>query len=103
MLSIAIHISPVSLSIPNTPDIGDSVFTEKINDENHQTNGFSPFLTTDKDIPFASLSTARCGFGITSTNDSIYAVGVFELIIKKIVIRFNLFFRLKVDMIVVIV
>jgi hypothetical protein len=83
MLSIAIHISSVSLSIPSTTDNRDVMSIDKVSDDNHQTNGFfgAP-VTTDNDIPLASLLTARCGFGITSTNDTIFAVGMFELISK---------------------
>jgi hypothetical protein len=77
MLSIAIHISPVTPSTPHTPDNADLISTNKIHDDNHHmTNGFSTGLTTEKDIPFASLSTARCGFGIASTNETIFAVGM---------------------------
>ncbi len=76
MLSISIHISSVPLSTPEITDNIDFMSTNKINDDHHQTNGFGPCLTTDKDILLASLSTARCGFGITSTNDAIYAVGM---------------------------
>ncbi len=78
MLSIAIHMSPVPLSpSPNPSDNGDFMYTDKISDDNHLTNGFGSCLTSDKDIPLASLSTARCGFGIISTNDTIFAVGMF--------------------------
>jgi len=77
MLSISIHISSVPLSTSETTDNIDFMSTNKINDDHHhQTNGFGPCLTTDKDILLASLSTARCGFGIISTNDAIYAVGM---------------------------
>jgi hypothetical protein len=76
MLSIAIHLSSTSLSTPNTPDSGDILNADKVNDDIHLANSSGPCLTIDKDIPLASLSTARCGFGITSTNDAIFALGI---------------------------
>jgi len=79
MLSIAIHTPPTSLSTPNTSENGDIIYSDKINDDHHLTNGSCPILTTDKDISSASLTTARCGFGIISTDDAIYAVGMFKI------------------------
>lgn len=83
MLSITIHIPAVSLSTLNTPENGDNtvIYIDKNGDDNHIINGNGgPILTIDRDISMASLSTARCGFGIISTNDAIYAVGMFLLI-----------------------
>jgi hypothetical protein len=77
MLSVAIHLSPVSSPTSNRIENGDSIFIDKIGDDNHITNGNGPYLTTDKDIYLPLLSTARCGFGIASTNDTIFAVGMF--------------------------
>jgi hypothetical protein len=77
MLSIAIHTPQASTSTPNTSENGDIIHTDKIGDDHHLTNGCSAVLTTDRDIASASLSTARCGFGIISTADAIYAVGMF--------------------------
>jgi len=78
MLSIAIHMPAASVATLNIPENGDIVHADKNGDDNHITNGFSgTSLTTEKDIPLASLSTARCGFGITSTNDAIFVVGMF--------------------------
>ena len=69
MLSIAIHIP--SLSTPTTPDINEYPTVDKLYDITNLTpNGLN-----EKDTPLALLSTARCGFGIVSTNDTIYAVG----------------------------
>jgi hypothetical protein len=79
MLSVAIHMPSASGASPNVSENGDVFPTEKIGDDNHLTNGFGLNLTSDKDIPLASLSTARCGFGITSTNDTIYALGIFSM------------------------
>ncbi|CAF1194991.1 unnamed protein product [Adineta steineri] len=79
MLSVAIHIPPVSSSTVNTPEIGDTLHTDRNGDDHYMGNGISgPILTTDKDIPLASLTTARCGFGVISTIDSIYAVGGYD-------------------------
>lgn len=73
MLSIAMHIS---LSAPNTPDINECPIIDKLHDITNST----PIIFNEKDIPLASLSTARCGFGIVSTDDTIYAVGqLFEI------------------------
>jgi hypothetical protein len=80
MLSIAIHLSSTSLSTPNTPESEEILNTN--NDDHHLTNGVGPCLTIDKDIPLASLSSARCGFGITSTNDAIYALGMIFFLIN---------------------
>lgn len=71
MLSIAIHIPSTTLSTPVTPDISEYPTIDKLYDVTNLTpNGFN-----EKDTPLALLSTARCGFGIVSTNDTIYAVG----------------------------
>ena len=67
MLSITIHLSLTSSSAPNTPDGAEILNPDKMNDDQ--------LLTMDTDIPLASLSSARCGFGVTSTNDAIYALG----------------------------
>jgi influenza virus NS1A-binding protein len=75
MLSIAIHTPPVSLSTPNTSENGEITNSDKIGDDHHLTNGCGPTLTTDKDT---SLTTARCCFGIISTDDAIYAVGGYD-------------------------
>jgi hypothetical protein len=75
MLSIAIHLSSTSLSIPNTPDSEEILNGDKLNDDHYLINCPGQCLTIEKDIPLASLSSARCGFGITSTNDAIYALG----------------------------
>lgn len=75
MLSITIYLSPLSLSIPNTPDTGD-VF---LPDHYHQSNNhFQSCLITEKDIPLATLSIARCGFGIVSTMKTIFALGGYD-------------------------
>ena len=63
MLSITIHLSTLPSSIPSTPDQGD-VFVS----ENHQ-------VIMEKDMPLATLAIARCGFGIASTADTIFALG----------------------------
>lgn len=63
MLSITIHLSTFPSSIPSTPDQGD-VF---LND-NHP-------MIMEKDMPLATLAIARCGFGIASTADTIFALG----------------------------
>ena len=81
MLSISIHTPSTSLSTPTTSENGDVMNTDKNGDDNHITSGSGPILTIDKDTPLASLSTARCGFGISSTNNAIFAVGMFTLII----------------------
>lgn len=63
MLSITIHLSPIPSSIPSTPDQGDVFLSD-----NHP-------MITEKDIPLATLAIARCGFGIASTEDTIFALG----------------------------
>ncbi|CAF4814283.1 unnamed protein product [Rotaria sp. Silwood1] len=78
MLSITIHMSPSSLSTPNISENGHSMYIDTIDDNYYVTNLFSPILTSDKDIPLASLSTARCGFGIISTNNTIFVVGGYD-------------------------
>ena len=67
MLSITIHLSP------DVSDHGDVFFT----DQNHQqsNNHFHSYSTSEKDIPLATLFTARCGFGIVATTDTIFALG----------------------------
>ncbi|CAF0889575.1 unnamed protein product [Rotaria sordida] len=78
MLSVAIHMSPSSLSTPTISENGPLTHTNSTNDNTYVANLFSPILTSDKDIPLASLSTARCGFGITSTNNTIFVVGGYD-------------------------
>jgi hypothetical protein len=83
MLSIAIHTpSSVSTSTTHMLDTGDVTSTEKLIDESHSSSGLLSLLINDKDVPLASLSTARCGFGITSINGVIFAVGTFLLLIS---------------------
>ncbi|CAF0897373.1 unnamed protein product [Adineta ricciae] len=80
LLSITIHVSPASSSVPNTPDTVDSLNGDRNGiDEFHAINGINGSATImDKDSHLASLSVARCGFGIVSTNDFIFAVGGYD-------------------------
>ncbi|CAF3078570.1 unnamed protein product [Rotaria sp. Silwood2] len=83
MLSIAIHMSPSSLSTPNTSGNGHLIHTDNIDDNEYVTKLFSPILTTDKEIPLASLSTARCGFGGYDRGDCLDTIEQFNPIEGK--------------------
>ena len=78
LLSIAIHIPPVSSSITNTIEL-DNIPNgiRNGNDDHHGSNGVT--LMTEKDVSLASLSVARCGFGCVSNNDFIFAIGMFYI------------------------
>ena len=75
MLSVAIHVPSCAFSSASVLENGDTAHAEKNGDDTHPSNPTSSLLNSDKEIPLASLSTARCGFGITSTDETIYAVG----------------------------
>ena len=75
MLSVAIHVPPSASSPSSALENGDANHVEKNGDDTHSTNPANSLLNSDKETPLASLSTARCGFGITSTHETIYAVG----------------------------
>ncbi len=61
-------------SAPHTPEPNGIINSEKSSDDIYQ-NHINGILIIDKDIPFGSLLTARCCFGIASLNDMIYVVG----------------------------
>lgn len=96
LLSITIHVPPISVAFVPTPEVGDIVD----GDEQHASNGFTtPSLPTEKDAHLASLSVARCGFGIVATSDSIYAVGMFAtenvlVIVRRVIFRWLRSWRL---------
>lgn len=69
MVSVSIHARVNSSSVPSTPEHGDNPMAEKNLDENH--------VNSEKDVQFALLSTPRCGFGLTTANKKIYALGKF--------------------------
>lgn len=81
MLSVAIHMAPSTMNTPNIPETGESTLAETSTDEPYLSNGTGPMLSTDKEITLASLSTARCGFGLTSDQEIIYAVGTTRVLI----------------------
>ena len=74
MLTISIHMSLPS-SAPNTPDNHSVISTDASMDDPNSNTTHIPELALDKDMPLASLLTARCCFGLASINDKIYAVG----------------------------